>query len=55
MKKALLADQITAAFFHMDPYNGADYEDVYMVTLKELDTVEGCRNILEELSALIMN
>ena len=40
-----LAEKITSAIFNYDPYNGADYDDVFQASAAELKTIEGCYHI----------
>ena len=50
-----LADQITKAYFFYDPYNGADFEDVKTAVLNGLFSVEQMREMLAELSAMVLD
>lgn len=50
-----LATLITDACFHYDPYNGADYEEVYEATLEGLNDPEHMRNMLEELARMVLD
>ena len=50
-----LAKQITEAYFFYDPYNGADFEDVERAVLEGLTDAERMREMLDELSAMVLN
>lgn len=50
-----LANQITRAFFWYNPYNGADFEDVERSVLEGLNSVEECHEMLEQLSAMLLD
>lgn len=50
-----LAEKITSAIFNYDPYNGADYDDVFQASAAELKTIEGCYNIITELTEMLNN
>jgi len=39
---------ITDTSFNFDPYNGADYEDVYNGVSEMLQTLEGCYSIIRD-------
>ena len=48
-----LAEKITEAVFFYDPYNGADYEDMTAYNNKDLQTLAGCYEIIEELCNML--
>lgn len=50
-----LAHQITKAYFWYDPYNAADFEEVEAAVLEQLNDIDRCHEILEELSAMVID
>ena len=50
-----LAKQITDAYFFYNPYNGADEEDVEQAVYEGLFDDEQMRQMLEELSAIVLD
>lgn len=50
-----LARKITKAYFWYDPYNGADFEEVEAAVLEQLTNIDRCHEMLEELSAMVLN
>lgn len=52
-KRKALSAKLTETIFFYDPYNGADEEDVTACNNKQLKTLEGCYEIIEELCNLL--
>lgn len=49
-----LAHKITQAYFWYDPYNGADFEEVEAAVLEQLNDIDRCHEMLEELSTMVI-
>lgn len=52
-KRKAISALITDAVFWFDPYNGADEEDMTAYNNKDLQTLEGCYEIIEQLCNML--
>ena len=48
-----LAKKLTDTYFHYDPFNGADYEEVLDATEVALASRDGCLDIINELMEML--
>lgn len=52
-KRRILAHKITDTVFYIDPYNGADEEDVTAHNLCDLRTLSGCYELIDQLCDML--
>ena len=49
-----LAEKITESIFYVDPYNGAEPEEMTEANCESLKTLAGCYEIIEELCNILV-
>lgn len=52
-KRKEIAQKITDTVFYIDPYNGADKEECTACNLRDLSTISGCYEIIDQLCDML--